>query len=356
LSPPASAAAGNRNKGRIAKEELTMIHPSTLAGPNWFTGNFGTTNPFQQNTTPFFRNTPFQGQQGGFGYGNNPFQNTSFGFGNNPFQNPNFGFGNNTPQFQNTISEIIRQTVPTTFANVGFQPSNGFQTPTGNWNTNGFQTPNNTWSFGTQSQNTPFVTNTPFNNNWQIQNLFNEMIRQSTNQAIQSFPQFGSTGFFQGTTWQNNPNFGTQQQQNFWNTCYQICQQTCFWACQTTCQAIMTTCFEGFNQQNTPFNTTNPHNIWNTCLQICQQACQQICQTVCQAVITCAFTCINEQNTAFSFNQQNTPFNTNTTNTPFNFNNQNTPFFNPQNTPFNFNTSAPQFSFTPGIPTGAGAF
>src|SRR5215216_3620773 len=91
------------------RRSLTMIHPSTLAGPNWFTGSFGPNTPFQQNN-PFFRNTPFQGQQGGFGFGTNPFQN--------PF------FGNNPAQYQNTINEFIRQTVPTAFSNIGFQPTN----------------------------------------------------------------------------------------------------------------------------------------------------------------------------------------------------------------------------------------
>jgi len=310
-----------------------MIHPSTLAGPNWFTGSFGTNNPFQQNTSPFFRNTPFQGQQGGFGFGTNPFQGQqgSFGFGTNPFQNPSFGFGNNPAQFQNTVNEFIRQTVPTPFSNYGFQPTNGFQSPTGNWNTTGFQAPTNPWSFGTQFQNTPF-------NNWQTQGLFTELIRQTTNQVMQSFPQFNGTGTFQGTNWQNNPNFGTNpQQQNLWSTCAQICQQTCYATCQTVCQAIVTCATECINQQNTAF-TTNPQSIWNTCVQICQQACQQVCQTICQSVITGAVTTINQQNPSFNFNTQNTPF------------------FNPQNTPFNFNTTAPQYSFTPGIPTGAGAF
>jgi len=312
-----------------------MIHPSTLAGPNWFTGSFGPNNPFQQNNTPFLRNTPFQGQQGGFG------------FGTNPFQNPSLGFGNNPAQYQNTINEIIRQTVPTAFSNFGFQPTNGFQTPTFGWNTNQFQTPTTPWTFGNQFQNTPF-------NNWQTQSFFTELIRQTTNQALQSFPQFSQTGFFQGTNWQNNPNFGTNpQQQQLWNTCAQICQQTCYVSCQTVCQAIVTCAIESINQQqqNTPFNTNyqqNTQNIWNTCVQICQQACQQICQTVCQSVITTAITSVNQQNTPFNFNPQNTPFGFNTPNTPFNV--------TTQNTPFNVNTTAPQYSFTPGIPTGAGAF
>ena len=208
-----------------------MIHPSTLAGPNWFTGSFGTNNPFQQNTSPFFRNTPFQGQQGGFG------------FGNNPFQNPSLGFGNNPAQFQNTINEIIRQTLPTAFTNFGFQPTNGFQTPsygwnpngfqtpTFGWNPNGFQTPTNTWTFGNQFQNTPF-------NNWQTQSFFTELIRQTTNQVLQSFQQLNQTSF-------SNP-----QQQQIWNTCVQICQQACYASCQPVCQAIVTCAVEAVNQQN----------------------------------------------------------------------------------------------------------
>jgi hypothetical protein len=292
-----------------------MIHPSTLAGPNWFTGSFGTNNPFQQNTSPYFRNTPFQGQQGGFGFGNSPFQGQQggFGFGNNPFQGQLGGFGSNPAQFQNTINEIIRQTVPTGFTGLGFQPTNGFQTPTFGWNSNGFQTPTNTWTLGTQLQNTPF-------NNWQTQSFFTELIRQTTNQVLQSLPQLNQTGLYQGT----NP-----QQQQFWNTCVQVCQQACYWSCQPVCQAIVTCAVEAVNQQN-PNNQTNIQNIWNTCVQICQQACQQVCQTVCQSVITTAITTTNQQTTPFGFTQQNTPF--------------------------NINTSAPQYSFTPGIPTGVGAF
>jgi hypothetical protein len=315
---------------------LTMIHPSTLAGPNWFTGSFGTNNPFQQNTSPFFRNTPFQGQQGGFG------------FGNNPFQNPSLGFGNNPAQFQNTINEIIRQTVPTPFTNLGFQPTNGFQTPTFGWNTNGFQTqpfgwntsafqtPTNTWSFGNQFQNTPF-------NNWQTQSYFTELIRQTTNQVLQSFQQLSQTS-------PSNP------QQQLWNTCVQICQQACYASCQPVCQAIVTCAVEAVNQQN-PNNQSNIQNIWNTCVQICQQACQQVCQTVCQCVITTLVTTTNQQNQTLNFTQQNTPYGFTQQNNPFSFTQPNTPFnFATQNTPFNINTSAPQYSFTPGIPTGVGAF
>lgn len=313
-----------------------MIHPSTMAGPNWFTGSFGTTNPFQQNTSPFFRNTPFQGPQGGFGFGTNPFQNPTFGFGNpyqnpsfgfgtNPFQNPNLGFGN-TPQFQNSINEIVRQTIPTIVSSFGYQPTTGFQPSFGTWNPTGFATPNGTWSFGTQ------FSNTPFSNDWQTQNIIGEIIRQTTNQTIQSFPQL-------------NPGFGfNPQQQNIWNTSAQIAQQACWSACQTTCQAIITCAITCINQQNTP---NAQQSFWNICIPICQQACQQVCQTVCQSVITCANTCINQQNPSFSFGTQNTPFNINTGNIPY---------FNPQNTPFSFTNPTPQFSFTPGIPTGVGAF
>jgi len=330
-----------------------MIHPSTLAGPNWFTGSFGPNNPFQQNTSPFFRNTPFQGQQGTFGFGANPFQGqqSTSGFGANPFQNP--FIGNSPGQFQNTINEIIRQTVPTAFTSFGYQPTNGFQTPTFNWNTNGIQMPFNNGTFGPQLQNTPF-------SNWQTQSFFNELIRQTTNQVMQSFPQFSQTSPYQGTNWQNNPNLGTNPQQQLWNNCAQICQQSCYWSCQAVCQTIVSCAIECINQQNTTLNTNNPtniQNIWNTCVQICQQACQQICQTICQSVITCATTIINQQNPTFGFNQQTTPFNFTQQNTPFGLTTPNMPFnFNNQNTPYNFNATAPQFSFTPGIPTGAGAF
>src|SRR5687768_4855125 len=121
-----------------------MIHPSTMAGPNWFTGNIGTTNPFQQNSSPFFRNTPFQGQQGGFGPGNNPFQSQQF------------GFGTNTTQMQNPINEIVRQTVPTILASFGIQPSGGFQNLLGQQgqfgspSPFGFQIPSGPAQFGPQ--------------------------------------------------------------------------------------------------------------------------------------------------------------------------------------------------------------
>src|SRR5947209_20587982 len=102
-----------------------MIHPSTMAGPNWFTGSIGTTNPFQQSSSPLFRNTPFQG--------------SGFGPGTNPFQNPSFGFGPQTGQIQNTINEVVRQALPSIVASLSTQPGNPFQTP--------FSTP-----FGLQGQ------------------------------------------------------------------------------------------------------------------------------------------------------------------------------------------------------------
>lgn len=304
-----------------------MIHPSTMAGPNWFTGSFGTTNPYQQNTTPFSRGNPFQGPQGGFGFGTTPFQNIGFGFGTTPFQNTGFGFGTNPNQIQNAINEIVRQTVPTIVASYGFQPTNGFQIPTGNW------------TFGNPFQNTPGF-------DWQTQNFLSEIIRQTTNQALQNLPQFVSTGGFPGTTWGNNPNLGfNPQQQNTWNLVGQLCAQACQQVCQTTCQAIVACCVTCLNQQNTSFNLWNPtttaqqQNVWNVVGQICQQACQQLCQTTCQAIVTCCNVSLNTQNTSYNVNTPGIPFT-----------------FNTPNTPFNFTNNAPQYSFTPGIPTGAGAF
>src|SRR5437879_5333250 len=86
-----------------------MIHPSTMAGPTGFTAGFGTPNPFQQTISPFIRSTPFQG--------------VGFGPGTTPFQNQPLGFGNQTAQMQNTINEIVRQTIPTALASIGFQPT-----------------------------------------------------------------------------------------------------------------------------------------------------------------------------------------------------------------------------------------
>jgi hypothetical protein len=355
-----------------------MIHPSTMAGPNWFTGSFGTTNPFQQPNTPFFRNTPFAGSQGGF----TP--------GSSLFQNPTFGFGTNPSQIQNAINEISRQAIPTVLASFGLPPNSGYQTPFGFSSPMGFQ--NTSWSIGS-----------PITGDWQ--NGINEMIRQTTNQAFQSTlqqtspfyaagttPFTGTPGTF-GTNWQqqnvgnlivqicqqaciqtcqticqaaitcanvslnaqnltqgtffSTPNtvFGNNQQQSLWNFIGQICQQACQQACQTICQAVIT-CANALSSQNltqgTPFTTptafgsNQQQSLWNFIGQICQQACTQTCQTICQAVITCA-NALSSQNQA-----QGTPF---TTSSGFGF----------ANNPFTVN-NATQYGATTGIPAGAGAF
>jgi hypothetical protein len=376
-----------------------MIHPSTMAGPNWFTGSFGTTHPFQSSGSPFFRNTPFQGPSGGFGPGNNPFQNQTFGFGGSPLP------------FQNVINEIISQTVPTTLASFGiptsgYQPSFGpqtsfgYQTSFGPQGSFGFSSP---WNFPNQAGPGPFGSSFQ-NSNWLNPSFFTEIIRQATNQAIQnpwqsnmtSFSPFASSpsqpffGFsptgtsqeltnFIGqicqqacqqacatliqavtacvnecTNAQNTPStFGTNwQQQNIGNVIGQICQQACQATCQTVCQAVFTCVNETLNAQNRssniPFGAPtgfgiNPQqqqqNIWNFVGQICQQACQQTCTTLCQAVATCVNESINSQSRTGS--------------TPF-FNTTNIPFRTP-GAPFNFNTTS-QYGIAPGIPTGAGAF
>jgi hypothetical protein len=338
-----------------------------MAGPNWFTGSFGTTNPFQVSSSPFFRNTPFQGFQGGFGPGNSPFQNQPF------------GISPNTTQIQNTISEIVRQTIPTILASYGFQPTSGFQTSFGFQTPIGFSSPTSSFQFGS-----PF-SSMPNNYNWQNPSFFTEIIRQATNQAIQNIAQQNPTLFSTGSMGWNQPftgmgtgfnwtsnTFGINpQQQNLWNFIGQICQQACQQACQTIIQAVTTTASQCINQisqntqinqsQNTPFNIATPfginpqlqQNLWNLTGQICQQACQQACQTIIQAVTTTANECINQinQTQSGSFNTQNTPFSTQSTA----FSSQNTPF-STSNTPFFYNNTTPQFGFTPGIPTGAGAF
>jgi hypothetical protein len=131
-----------------------MIHPSTMAGPNWFTGSFGTTNPFQQNSASFFRNPTFPSPQGGFGPGSSPFTSQTF------------GYGTTMTQLQNQINEITRQTIPTVLASYGLPTAFGPQTPFtsqtsfGPQGTFGFQTP-----FTLQSPSvfpTPFGFQTPF--------------------------------------------------------------------------------------------------------------------------------------------------------------------------------------------------
>jgi hypothetical protein len=206
-----------------------MIHPSTMAGPNWFSANLGMTNPFQQGTTPFLRTTPFQGSQGGYGPGNTPFQTQPF------------TTGTNMMQMQNTINEIIRQTVPRVLASCGIQPSGAFQS------SYGFQSP-----FGFQGQGgpTPFGQpfQTPMYGDWQTQIAIQEIARQATNQAIQNIAQQNPWLFAQGisgTNWQTQQPF-LGQQQNLVNLIGQVCQ------------AVTTSVIECLTQSNitqgTPFN------------------------------------------------------------------------------------------------------
>jgi len=325
------------------RRRLTMIHPSTMAGPNWFTGSYGATNPFQQTSSAFFRNTPFGGPQGGFGPGNNPFQTQQFGFGTY-----------STPM-QNMINEVIRQTVPTTLASFGIPT--GYQTSFGP-SSMGFQFPTGPAQFGPQFQTSAwnaFTMNPDWQNqNWQNQSMVAEMIRQVTNQAIQNTLAQNPMLF----SLYGNPmsNIGTNpQQQNLANTITQVCQQCCQMACQSIYQAVFTCVSECLNQTNSPFQQTNPNqtnwqqqNLWNYCLQVCQTAFQTTCQTICQAVATCVNECLSQQNraqsTQFSM-MQNNPFSTM----------QNNPF-RTQTTPFNYSNVTSQYGATTGIPTGAGAF
>jgi hypothetical protein len=367
-----------------------MIHPSTMAGPNWFTGSFGTINPFQSTGSPFFRNTSFQGPSGGFGSGNNPFQNQTF------------GFSGSSTSIQNMINEIISQTVPTTLASFGI-PTSGYQTSFGPQSSFGFSSP---WNL--QNQTTPTSFGSSFqNSNWQNPSFFSEIIRQATNQAIQnpwqtntiSFSPFASslnqssfgfsttgtssdfTNFIgqiclqacqqvcttliqavttcvnecinpQNTAFSTPSSFGTNWQQNLTNFIGQICQQACQSTCQTLCQAVFTCANECINAQQRSQSLSfgiqsgignNPQqqqNLWTFCIQICQQACQQTCTTLCQAVATSVNECINAQSrtpgTTF-FNTMNTPFRT-------------------TGTPFNFSNTTSQYGIASGIPTGAGAF
>jgi len=287
-----------------------MIHPSTMAGPNWFTGSFGTINPFQQNTSAFSR-TPYQGMQPGFGTGTTPFQSQPY------------GLGTQTLQLQNTINEIVRQVVPTILASTGFSPTNGFQTPFGQQGQFGFQTP---FAFQTPTGPAQFGPQYPFNTgqgDWQTQNYLNEVIRQSTNQAIQNMfqqtpnTQFQTT-FGLGTAFGATPTmFGQNiQQQNLTNVVAQACTQCCQQVCQTIVSCV-TACL-----QQTPTQGT----ITGPIAQICQQACVVCCQQVCQTLVACVTACLQQQQ------QQQT-----------------------QGTPFNLNNTS-QYGVTSGIPTGAGAF
>jgi hypothetical protein len=269
-----------------------MMHPSTMAGTNWFTGSFGTPNPFASNPFLFSRNMPFQGQQGGFGFGTLPFPNQSF------------GFGTGTTQMQNTINEIVRQTVPTLLANWASQPGTGFQTPFGfqppwgqTWQA-GFPWP---WSFQGQAgftpswpqfQTSPWMNFTPWTGDWQNPLFTGEIVRQATNQILQSLQQ-NPTFFSQGAFSPGQPFFGTTPSIGTPGT------------------------FPTFQQQS----------FGNLIGQICQ------------AVTSCVMSCLAQATPA-----QNTFF------TP-----QTSPFQTP-GMPFNFNTTTSQFGATSGTPTGAGAF
>jgi hypothetical protein len=259
-----------------------------MAGPNWFTANLGTTNPFQQNTTPFQRIPSIQGPQAGYGTGNTLFQSQPFFTGNNMMQ----------MQMQNTINEIVRQTVPRVLASCGIQTSTmGFQSPYGYQSQYGFQTP-----IGQQFQSTPWTTQTslfnqsPISGDWQTQIILQEVVRQATNQALQSITQQNPTLMGQsaqtpyGTNWQQQQ----QQQQNLWNLVGQICQ------------AVTTSLVECLTQSNlgqgTPYSTiTNQY--------LGQQP---------------------------YFQQQQQPFG--------------------QQSPLSMGNTQPQFGVTTGIPAGAGAF
>jgi len=232
-----------------------MIHPSTMAGPNWMTASFGQTNPLQQGPSPFFRSTPFGGQQGGFGFGINPFQSQQF--------------GTNPMQVQHTVQEIVRQVLPTVLASSGIQPSSVFQTsfgqpgPFGSPTTMGFQTLTGSTPFGPQFQN-PMLGLTDWQN--QIQNpiVVQELIRQVTNQAIQTLVQqgLGQSQGFQGIGWQNPLQQFQQQQlpqlQQLAQLVGQVCQQVAATVIQSLTQLNQQ---QGqnipFNLQSTPYNTSN---------------------------------------------------------------------------------------------------
>jgi len=265
-----------------------MIHPSTLAGPTGLTAGFGTPNPFQQNISPFIRSTPFQ--------------TSGFGPGTTPFQNQPFGFGNQGAQVQNTINEIVRQTIPNVLANYGIQPTGTFQNQFGFPTNFGFPQTNGSTPFGP----TQFQPGDPFQN----QGFISELIRQSTTQALQNLGQ--QTPFFngQGTFGPTQQFFGPQntfginpqqqQQQQYLSQVAQCCQQVA----QCTAQNLLQC---GLGQ--------NPGFVAQCC----------------QAVTSCLAQCLLQ----FSPTQQI----------------QSTGF----NVPFNLNNTS-QFGVTPGIPTGAGAF
>jgi len=326
-----------------------MIHPSNMAGTNWFTSGIGTTNPFQQSGSPFFRSTPFQGS--GIGPGNNPFQSQQF--------------GTQTAQIQNTINEVLRQAFPSILASLGGLPGYGlqnmitssgpfgqqgplgfptftspqgqlgFQTPFNTPGQMGFQTPigvpgqlglqtpfgpqgllgmqnpiglqgllgaqspfgsqtlTGPAQFGTQSQ-----TGSWDPNSLQNPNTFWELVRQSTNLTLQSLSQ-QIPGLSQGLLGQG--------QTPLQNVIGQVCQTLAYTSCYTVAACL------------TPLGQTQPQpNFLNYVAQVSQTVALACCYSV-VATLT-------------SSNQAQA-----------------------QGIPFNLN-NAPQFTGIPGIPTGAGAF
>jgi len=262
-----------------------MIHPSTMAGPTGLTAGFGTTNPFQQNLSTFIRSTPFQ--------------TSGFGPGTNPFQSQPFGFGNQGAQVQNTINEIVRQTIPSVLGNYGIPSTGSFQGQFGFPTTFGFPQTIGSTPFGMQQ----FQPGDGFQN----QGFIAELIRQSTTQALQNLGQQNPYLFGQGNLGTTQSFFGTpntfgspqQPQQQYLNQVAQCCQQVA----QCTAQNLVQC---GLGQ--------NPTFI--------AQCCQAVVATLSQ--------CLLQANpTQFQSAGFNTPFSLNNT---------------------------PQFGVSPGIPTGVGAF
>jgi hypothetical protein len=302
-----------------------MIHPSTMAGPNLFTAGFGTTNPFQQNNSPFFRNNPFQG---------------GFGPGNNPFQGQAFGLGNQNAQIQNTVNEILRQSLPSIIASYnGLQNGTSqtpftFGTPFGSQGQFGFQSslnPQSTFglqnafnpqgtlgfqsAFGPQGQfglQNPFVGQTqfgttPYGNTFQTgfgdqnplqnPNTFNQLVQQATNTTLQCLNQQIPGLISQGLT--------GQTQGNIQNTVAQVCQAVASCCCYCVA-ACLTPVYQG----------QNPQAFVSFVVQACTTVALACCLCTAQALL--------------SSNQT-------------------------QGVPFNLNTNSP-FGTPIGIPTGVGAF
>jgi hypothetical protein len=150
--------------------------------------------------------------------------------------------GTTTMQMQNTINEIVRQTVPRVLASCGIQPSGVFQSQYGFQSPFGFQSQTGTTPFGQSFQ-------TPLFGDWQTPFAIQEITRQVTNQAIQNLAQQNPWAFAQGIqgsygmTWQQP--FG--QQQNVANLIGQVCQ------------AVTTSVIECLTQlsssQGTPYST-----------------------------------------------------------------------------------------------------